>query len=1009
MEQQSTGLHLTRSQDAFALADLAASRLHGAPADPFVEPLVLVPGNALRRWLTQRIAVTRSEGICAGIEFADPGALEWLLTGDDPASDPWAPKRLAWHILDAAASGTPGIESLVRHLDANPQRFANASRVAGLFRQYIEHRPGMLREWEVGDGPDLGFDSWQVHLWRHLKASIVAPDPIQRRATLVAALNAGDIGVPWPTVILFAPRRLTAGGLELLTAISSHVRVDALAIEPANGLAAELAPLLGRRGEADRRLLSEFAVSDRKLPSNRGTPQVQVHASHGLNRQVEVLRETLTGLFSDDPTLEPRDVAIASPDLPGVAPHLSASFPSPDEPGADRHPASQLRLQVSARSVAEANRLYPLLRQIADLAASRASSSELLGICSHPFVARRFGLDDDPERLTDLITAAAIRWGVSAAHREHFGLGQIRQGTWQVGVQRLLLGEALSGETPTHVAQIAPVDDVGSQDITLVGALAELVTRVWRIASECTSSAPATIWVGRFRSILETLVAVPFEEEWQLNQVWSALHRIELGSQDSGTDLSVTDALAMLDAELASSFTRPSYGNGSLVAAPLWQICQVPHRVMCLIGMPDGSFPRSRVGDGDDLMALDQLPTDPNPGADDRQDLLDVLIATSDKVIIVYQGYSSATNEVLHPPAGLIDIIESKQTQVLQQPLNAYSPRSFLEQPGSFDRASLRAANALLGPRTPSTDPFGFDRLPLPSRPETLDLVDLKGFLKHPAQYLLRKRAQLSFFDEGELATSLPTELDSLARWAIGNRILNGAIAGRDLDALIAQEWLLGDVPPGELGRRVLDDLGGQVSQILGGRQPFAVGEQAHNLIDVSVSGVRLTGLVATVSGRILNSGFSKVSPKYLADAWVDALALTVQLGRPVDAVIVGSGSGRQSGRRQLAGVEPGTATQLLTRLVNLSIEGMERVLPMPPKISHTWARSRIENRDPLTAGIVWDWRYEADQAWRLFFPDNADPWEQLVTDENWAQPNEPTVMGSLAALVWDPIVRAER
>ena len=857
---------------------------------------------------------------------------------------------------------------------------------------------------------DLGFDTWQVHLWRRLKQVIPSPDPIQRRAELVNAIRSGDVSVRWPHVILFAPRRLTRSRLELVRALSSQVRVEALVIEPPPELAGGLAPVLGRRGAADLSLLGEFADSDRVLPSAKGSPRIQVHASHGLNSQVEVLRETLTGLFADDPTLQPREVAIATPDLPALAPHMTAAFPSPDEPGADRHPASQLRVQVAGQSVSEANRLYPLLRQIVDLPSARATSSDLLDICSHPFVARRFGLDpDDQERLADLIAAASIRWGVGAAHRERFGLGSILQGTWQVGIQRLLLGEALSDEWLAHVQHVAPVDDVGSQDVRLVGALAELVSRVWRLASRCESPASASGWVGRFRSILESLVSVPFEEEWQLNQVWSALHRIELASGGTETELTVTDALAMLDSELASAYTRPSYGNGSLVAAPLWQISQVPYRVVCLVGMNDGAFPRNQLADGDDLMSLDSQPTDPDPASDDRQDLLDVLVSTSDTVVIVYQGFSSATNEVLHPPAGLVDVIESERVELHRHPLNAYSPRSFTEPPGSFDRSALRAARALLNPREPDADPFEFDRLPLPDRPETLDLSDLKNFLRHPAQFLLRQRAQLSFFEKDELATELPAQLSSLDEWKVGARVLSGAVAGHDVESLKTRERLLGDLPPGELGNRILDDIVGRVGQVMDTRRPFSEGGQVPHQVDLTVSGVRLTGRTASVGGRVLHTGYSTPADKHVAEAWVDALALSAQLGRPVDAVVVGRRGRGNSGRRTLAGVDPTTAIQLLTRLVNLAIDGMERVLPMPPRVSRAWAVARASNQDPITERLGWTWREEADEVWRLFLPGDANPWDARVTDEIWGQPGEPTVLGSLAALVWDPIVRSEQ
>src|SRR4029450_12981972 len=53
---------------------------------------------------------------------------------------------------------------------------------------------------------------------------------------------------------------------------------------------------------------------------------VQVHATHGITRQVEVLRDALTGLLQDDPTLEPRDIIVMCPNVDDYAPAVTAAF-----------------------------------------------------------------------------------------------------------------------------------------------------------------------------------------------------------------------------------------------------------------------------------------------------------------------------------------------------------------------------------------------------------------------------------------------------------------------------------------------------------------------------------------------------------------------------------------------------------------------------------------------------------------------------------------------------------
>src|SRR4051794_26602109 len=87
----------------------------------------------------------------------------------------------------------------------------------------------------------------------------------------------------------------------------------------------------------------------------------------------------------------------------------------------------------------------------------------------------------------------------------------------------------------------------------------------------------------------------------------------------------------------------------------------VPHRVVCVLGMDDGAFPRQAARDGDDLMLADPHVGDRDPRTEDRQLLLDALMAASDRLIVTYSGNDERTN-VPRPPAvpigELLDVVD---------------------------------------------------------------------------------------------------------------------------------------------------------------------------------------------------------------------------------------------------------------------------------------------------------------------------------------------------------------
>lgn len=1006
--------------------------------DPFARPLVLVPGAGVQRWLSQQVALATDaggEGISAGFDTQPFSALERALTGGR-ADDPWEPTRLVWSILAAADVGDPALEPLGAHLRANDQRYANALRIARLLRRYADHRPALLASWSAepqAAAQALGFDGWQVHLWRVLHDLLEAPDPVQRRRALAASLASGEHRVSWPAVHVFAPRRATPVQRGLVRALSGQVPVHVWLPTAGPGVTDNaLARALGRSGragQADWLGVADDVVGHEAAPAASGTGlgrlqasihagtavpgpvldgSVTIHASHALGRQVQVLREVLTGVFADDPTIEPRDVVIACPDPAALAPHLAASFTDLGlSPGSWRHPATQLRVQVAAPAASEANQLYGLLRTLLTLGASRATASQLAALAAHPFVARRFGFSrDDLDRLEDLLASAGVRWGINPDHRAWFGVGDIRQNTWQLGVQRLVLGEAFSADDLASVGVVATVDDVTSTDTVLVGALAELVSRTARLVASFGAEGTAADWVDRLRGAIDLLADVPFAEGWQLSQVWAVLEAIESRGEASGARLRPADALALLTDAFADTGTRPAYGNGSLVVCSLDALARVPHRVVCLVGLDERSFPRRGLGDGDDLLARAPEPGDPDPGADDRQAVLDAVLAARERLVVVYQGQSSLTSEPHHPPAGLQELVEAVgEGAIVTEALQGFAAANFTGTPRSFDVDGLAGARALQGPRVAAPARWEVGHLHRTEPLTELGVERLGALLAHPGKFLLKQRADLTLGEADTMPESIPLELDGLAAWKVGDAMLAALAAGQPADSAVTAQWLSGDLPPRRLGAETIAGIAERAQSVHRSFLRVADADPITHVVDVDVDGVRLTGRLVTRAGLLAQAHYGSVQARHLAEAWVRLLALTVALGRRTDAVLVG---GR--GAERLAGPPVDLAATFLADLVDLARHGTERVLPLSPRVGQYWAAQRGQGRDPLAAPDQLDklWRWDRDAVWRLWYPRDEKPWSlRRSPHDPWGWPEEKTQLGALALRVWEPIGRA--
>ncbi|HEX3200281.1 MAG TPA: exodeoxyribonuclease V subunit gamma, partial [Propionibacteriaceae bacterium] len=371
-----------------------------------------------------------------------------------------------------------------------------------------------------------------------------------------------------------------------------------------------------------------------------GDRSVQFHACHGADRQVEVLREVLVGLLADDATLEPRDIVVMCPDIETFAPLIAASFGLDTPETQAEHPGHRLRVRLADRSLRQLNPLLALVSRLVALADSRVEASALLDLCAAPPVARKFGFSqDDLERLHDLVPRAGVRWGFDATHRRRFQMGGFRQNTWSAGLERLLLGVTMD-ETGQHfIGTTLPLDDVDASDVDLVGRLAELVARISLLAEACHATQPVIAWVELFKQAIEMLASVPPTDSWQLSHAYQQLGELALATDQAGdVALTLAEVSALLSDAFRGRASRANFRTGTLTVCTMLPMRSVPHRVVCLLGVDDGVFPRKQPPDGDNILADEEWVGDHDVRSEDRQLLLDAVMSARERLVVIFAG-----------------------------------------------------------------------------------------------------------------------------------------------------------------------------------------------------------------------------------------------------------------------------------------------------------------------------------------------------------------------------------
>jgi exodeoxyribonuclease V gamma subunit len=966
------------------------------------------------------------------------------------AVEQWAPQRSVWpllEVIDACAPTEPWCRPLAQHLgtadEDKGRRFAVASRLARLFDDYGQSRPAMLRAWadgrhERGDRTALEADlRWQAELWRRLRDRLGTSSPAELLGDACTRLRDEPAltGLP-ERLSVFGASRLSPARLSVLTALAQHrdVHLWLHHASPALWETVKTAEHVVRRhDDATRRLLTnpllislsrdvlelqqlltrqapDFSdvlhaspphrdtllgrlkqdladdrVRDDPAPVHADDRTVQVHACHGRTRQVEVLREVVVGLLADDPTLEPRDVLVMCPDVETFAPIIAATFSLGAEDDA-AHPAARLRVRIADRALRQTNGLLAVLAQLLELGTSRTTASQVLDLASSPAARQRFGFDDEEvERLRTWVVRAGVRWGLDDEHRRTWQLGDVEQGTWRDGLDRLLLGIAMEGGT-TIFGDVVPLDDVDSADIDLAGRLAELVDRLAAAQQLMAGRHTAQEWLTGLENAVLSLAAATSEDAWQEIQLHSELADVIESASGSDALLGLADIHGLLDGILSGRPTRASFRTGTLTVCTLVPMRSVPHRVVCLLGLDDGVFPRQSTRDGDDVLARDPWVGERDPRSEDRQLLLDAICATEEHLVITYSGADERTNASVPPAVPLGELLDAldrtasapggqrvRDVITTHHPLQPFDPRNFTagelstQGPFSFDVLGYGGAVAAAGQRT-GTPPF-LDG-PLTSTSDAtgdVSLAAMTSLLEHPARGFLRQRLQVGVtWNEEEPADAIPIELDALEVWGVGTRVLADRLAGLDPDASNEIELRRGDLPPGLLGAAYLHTVVAEVDKLmLASTIERALSPESYDVDVALADGTRLTGTVGGVRGdAILSITYSSLGARQRLHAWIELVALTVsQRDRPWSAVAVGRGSRGKGARRSLLGpLTYDDAAATLDELVALYRVGLTWPLPVPVKSAAEYAFLRDTGVRAAGARIGAEKRWRSDR-----------------------------------------------
>jgi len=514
------------------------------------------------------------------------------------------------------------------------------------------------------------------------------------------------------------------------------------------------------------------------VPPDALDRSIEFHVAHSVQREVEIVHDQLLAMFAAGDGLRPRDVVVMVPDIETFSAAIHAVF------GQHRRgDARTIPFEIGDVKDRSVNPLLVALEWLLRLPQQRCRQSEVRDLLDVPALAARFGLaDDDLVTLGLWIAGAGVRWGLDQDHRNGLGLGSAgEQNAWIFGVRRMLLGYASGDGGP--FAGIEPYAEVGGLDAALAGSLGQLIETLlhWRAALD-QSRTPAQ-WDEQARALLAAFFKAGDEgDRLTLAQLAESLQRW-LDTCEAAEFAEAVPLAVMREAWLGA-LDEPTlnhqFVSGGVTFCTLMPMRAVPFRVVCLLGMNDGDFPRRAPRADFDLLALPAMarPGDRSRRDDDRYLMLEALLAARDKLYVSWVGRNVRDNSE-QPPSVLVSQLRDYlsagwqldlATLTTEHPLQPFSRRYF-EAGGLPTYAGewriAHADAALDGPASAALPPFELDDQ------FRLRLGELASFLRQPVKYFFRRRLSVVFADGALVGEDEePFALHGLERYQLEDALL---------------------------------------------------------------------------------------------------------------------------------------------------------------------------------------------------------------------------------------------
>jgi len=591
-----------------------------------------------------------------------------------------------------------------------------------------------------------------------------------------------------------------------------------------------------------------YLSSESAWPLAPADRSLMIHACHSTYRQLEVLRDEIIqwlrmGQRSDHHVRHPADILVLVPDIEQAAPLIRAVFSVARGVGDSGIQEVVIPFEITGLVPADVEELWQAWSGCFSLVMQRFTCEALLDWLALSPVQRAYGLSlPQVARIGELLVEAGFRRGFNAAHLSaHLAEGDddVRF-TFRFALDRLILGIVMP--TDTLYDGCLSMDSIRRDDFELITVL-ERVYQVFALQQQTLATEPEMqTWLACLQQTLrEVFVAERDTRGYavlteSLNEMaegmLSALitHAADGATHDvMPSDIGSLPLPLILD-EIHRTLQQNAQSpvpTGRVTFAKLGALRPLPYRVIALLNLDGGSFPKREPPNAFDLMqAFSARVGDRSKTEDDLGALLDGLLLASDACWLFYNGQDVQDSQPRLPSAPVQELLDFLSSKVVSpsdeaKPIDQIHIRHTLvpfEQanfhppaPSGAEGLWFRVAQALYGDAISVTaradeEPHGSVSflprdfwLSLPDVAPFMGVLNAEHWIRDllaPARHFLREARIGRVLPEEGMTSREPLTLNKLDEYQLREQFQNARTRHKTLQS---EQWLA-QLPVGAAG-----------------------------------------------------------------------------------------------------------------------------------------------------------------------------------------------------------------